>query len=357
MGQKWRWDQGRLTYFQFENLKEIAYCLSLLDGITINQKLIDPLRVNLMTATGLPFAPDSYRVWRNYKRVFECSYLASNINEKLYISDFCKKIVSDTNDTVDVDEYLSLFLPRFRFPFVAFNDYHKSDELIYPFCAVLKYLISMFMIGKRAVISLDEVFTLIIGNNCSGFEPVEHYIDLKKTSYQPTGDEYRQVREMLIFISQISILKWIKGALYLDITARDFDEFNGFQDLITPYYVQPKEKREDEFISITSFLQGNIVAPISLPTREVYEDEIFLEGKKSRVTHIKIERSPLLRRMYFSKHPKPICDMCTCDTQGRYPWTENILEVHHILPLSSTLIVTGDGTSFERCRRALSKLP
>jgi predicted HNH restriction endonuclease len=31
----------------------------------------------------------------------------------------------------------------------------------------------------------------------------------------------------------------------------------------------------------------------------------------------------------------------------RYPWTDNILEIHHILPLSSALLVTATGTSFD----------
>ena len=37
--------------------------------------------------------------------------------------------------------------------------------------------------------------------------------------------------------------------------------------------------------------------------------------------------------------------MCKCNTQKRYPWTDNILEVHHILPLSSSLSITTEGTS------------
>jgi len=202
------------------------------------------------------------------------------------------------------------------------------------------------MLGAKAQISLDDVFGIIIGNNCTGFEPVEYYSLLSKTSYQPSGDEYRQVREMLIFISQISVLKWIKGTLYLDVSVKDFKDYRQFDHLITPYFIEPKKSREEEFVAVTSLLNVDVRATsIILTSRELYSDETFLEGKKSRVTHIKIERSPILRRLYFNKYPKSICDMCTCDTQVRYPWTENILEVHHILPLSSTLIVTSAGTS------------
>jgi predicted HNH restriction endonuclease len=31
--------------------------------------------------------------------------------------------------------------------------------------------------------------------------------------------------------------------------------------------------------------------------------------------------------------------------QIRYPWTDNILELHHLLPLSSSLTITTKGTS------------
>ena len=88
--QKWRWDQGRLTYFQFENIKLIAQCLEKLEGADINQEP-DPLRAGLMASTGLPFSPSHYKVWRNYKRVFECAFLASNIDNHLYVSDFCRR--------------------------------------------------------------------------------------------------------------------------------------------------------------------------------------------------------------------------------------------------------------------------
>jgi hypothetical protein len=185
MGTKWHWDQGRLVYFQFENLKAIAHCLKRLENISINQKNFDPLRGELESWTGLPFAPQSYTVWRNYKRVFECSFLATNIDNRLTVTDFCDRIV---NDGIDVDEFLSLFIPRFRFPFAAFTDYNKSENLVYPFCALLKFLLSRFLLGKQPSLSLEDVFAYIVGNNCSGFEPIEYYGSLNSTDYKPVGD-------------------------------------------------------------------------------------------------------------------------------------------------------------------------
>ena len=68
---RWRWDQGRLGYFQFENIVRIAQVLKTLDGVPLNTRE-DLLRQPLMQGTGLPFAPAHYKVWRNYARVFAC---------------------------------------------------------------------------------------------------------------------------------------------------------------------------------------------------------------------------------------------------------------------------------------------
>lgn len=344
MIQKWRWDQGRLDYFQFDNLKAMAQCLVWLDGIIINQGDNDPIRSALERFTGLPFAPKSYKVWRNYKRVFECSFLATNIDENLYVTDFCKRIASDDDTTMGTDEFLTLFISRFRFPFPAFSDYTKSSDVVYPFCAILKYLVSNFLSGKSTFVSLEDVFRIIVGNNCTGLEPIQYYASLKSIEYVPEDDEQRQVREMLIFISQLSFLKWNKGLLFLDISRKDYEDYNGFQDLITPYYSELKETREEEYLAMTS-LHNSITYPFRLQSREIPTDSIFTEGKRTRVTHIKIERSPLLRKLFFEKYPKTVCNMCICDTHQRYPWTDNILEIHHVLPLSSSLLVNIQGTS------------
>jgi len=102
----WRWDQGRLEYFLFDNLQTIASCLTGLDGIELNPKEIDPLRPVLESGTGLPFSPSHYRVWRNYARVLGCSLLATKTGKHLLVSEICHKIADGT--IRDVDEYLTL---------------------------------------------------------------------------------------------------------------------------------------------------------------------------------------------------------------------------------------------------------
>ena len=73
MVEKWRWDQGRLTYFRFENLKSISQGLVELEGVEVDSAGDDIFRAVLTSKTDLPFAPVTYTVWRNYARVFQCT--------------------------------------------------------------------------------------------------------------------------------------------------------------------------------------------------------------------------------------------------------------------------------------------
>ncbi len=150
----------------------------------------------------------------------------------------------------------------------------------------------------------------------------------------------RQVREMLLVISQFSFLKWVDKKLYFD------DSFD-LKGLLTTFQLsttKPFADRIEEFIK-----QTNLIAlPSSLLPRQEFEmpvDLLFTEGKRTRVTHLKIERSPLLRKIYFDQHPHIICDMCQMEPRKRYPWVGNLLDIHHLLPLASGVAVTLSGTS------------
>jgi len=340
----WRWDQGRLLYFQFDILKRMAIVISELSGsdMTIGG---DILRNDLEQATSMPFAPSNYTVWRNYKRVFECSFLATKIDGRLQATDFCRELSRESSNIKDVDDYFSMYIPRFRFPFPAFQEYDVNDKITYPFCAILKYLAAQKINNRHPSITLDEVFNVIIANNCSGFENIDFYKNILPKEYLITGDEKRQVREMLIFISQMSILKWFNNSLFLDIDIDDIDSPE-FRKLISPLLQLPNILKEEDFLRLTRIDDG-IILPTKIRSREDASDETFIEGNKSRVTHLKIERSPLLRKIFLERNPEPFCHMCEINMTNKYPWTSYLIEMHHILPLSSTLAISTKGTSIE----------
>ena len=59
---EWRWDQGRVIYFQFDVIKETAKVLVKFEGRDINDNSVnEELRSLLMENVGLPFSPSHYK--------------------------------------------------------------------------------------------------------------------------------------------------------------------------------------------------------------------------------------------------------------------------------------------------------
>jgi hypothetical protein len=192
---------------------------------------------------------------------------------------------------------------------------------------------------------LDEIFNLVVGNNCTGYENLDFYKRLTPKAYPFTDTEKRQLREMVIFISQLSVLKVYNGHLWLDATNQ-----NALEELtkkfLAPVESTPKENRIDEFMALTK-LAGDIV----LPTIEIFASDVtdmeFIEGKRKRAEHFRVDRSPLLRKYYRDINRQPICNMCKLNVSVKYPWTGYMLDIHHLLPLSSSIAITTKGTSLQ----------
>ncbi len=335
---RWRWDQGRLEYFRFDNVVRIAETLAKLDGAPLNVGE-DPLRGPLVEHTGLEFKPDHYRVWRNYARVFRCALLATDIDHRLAVTSLCRKL-ADPSSGVTPDEYLNFVFSRFALPFPAFDDYNASVPPVHPFSAIAKFAVAR---GDSGV-SLRDVFSFVIGNGCMGMEDLSWYQTLAATGRSPEGDEERQVREMLVFMGQSSFLKWFDGRLYVDTS-----DLGAVLKATSPA-PRPTRKAvpEEEFFSIAESGSASSLRKLDteLNDREILSAS-FREGGRTFRTHGKIERSPLVRRRFFEIHPEAVCDACRVDVRHRYPWTDNILELHHLLPLSSTILVGGTTTSLE----------
>lgn len=338
----WRWDQGRLLYFQFDVLRDIAKTLIKFDNADISN-CEGLFRKTLVNETGMPFLPNHYTIKRNYSRVFQCSFLASFLGGKLVVTDICRDLAHSDGKIKSVDDYLFNYIGKFRFPFPAFDNYNAAEQRVYPFCAILKYLIAQRELGNEAKLSIEDIFHYIIGNNCTGFEDIGYYKGLAPVTYHYTDTERRQLREMVIFISQLSVLKVYNGYLYLDEIS------DNAKNEILNTFLQPesriaKDDRLQEFLEMTS-LGGEMV----VPTFEVFisdpADIEFIEGNKKRVEHFRIERSGLLRKYYKQVNPHPICHACGTDMSKRYPWTGYMLDIHHLLPLSSSVAISSTGTS------------
>jgi len=340
----WRWDQGRLLYFQFDILKRIADVLVKFDGVRIDD-CEHLFRSALELEVGMPFLPRGYAVLRNYKRVFECAFLATVLNKRLFVSDFCKELSKKNGIFSSSDDFFLSYISRFHYPFPAFEGYDSKQERVYPFCAIIKYLCSLHQRGVPANVSLEEIFHVIIANHCTGFEDLNFYRHLAPQEFQVDETSKRQLREMIIFISQLSLLKVYNGKLWLDII-----EPSTMPELVdnclTPVGSLPRESRFEEFSELTR-ISGELDLPVVEMLKPNKYDAEFIEGKRKRVEHFRIDRSPLLRQYYREQNQQPICAMCKMDVLHKYPWTDYLLDIHHLLPLSSSIAITKNGTSLE----------
>ncbi len=336
---RWRWDQGRLSYFHFDNICAIARVLNSLDGIDLDAKddfLRNPLEMN----TGLPFSPSHYKVWRNYARVFQCSMLASKIEGRLIVTSLCQNLAGQA--PFSPDEYLNFVFSHFQYPYPAFEEYSAQVPPVFPFIAILKLLIAR----RERPVSLEDVFSYVIGNDCTGLEDISHYRNLNRTSRLPYGDEERQVREMLVFMGQVSYIRWFDKKLYLDTS-----DIDAILSATVPFIGEKREcDPNTEFLRLSSLKNYAQMQnlDIKLRDRSVFEFAVR-EGRKAFDSHQKIERSPLLRTRFFRVNPEYICDACGMHPVEKYPWLtdSNILELHHILPLSATLNSNGSTTTLD----------
>lgn len=336
---RWRWDQGRLAYFQFENICAIAKVLKSLDGLTLDTKE-DLLRHPLEMNTGLPFSPAHYKVWRNYARVFQCSMLATRFENRLIVTELCQNLAG--KNPFSPDEYLNFVFSHFQYPYPAFEEYNEEIQARFPFIAILKFLIAR----KEKPISLDDVFSYIIGNECTGLEELFYYKNLNATPRLPIGDEERQVREMLVFMGQVSYIRWFDKLLYIDTS-----DFDTVLSATIPFLLPEREKEPNkEFLRLASLKNYAQMQNLDIKLRDRSVSEFAVrEGRKAFDSHQKIERSPLLRTRYFKINPVSVCDVCGLHPIEKYPWLtdSNILELHHVLPLSATLNINGTTTTLD----------
>ena len=332
---RWRWDQGRLDYFLYENVVRMARVLVGLDGVPLNARE-DLLRTPLEQGVELPFAPSHYKVWRNYARVFACSMLATSVGHRLVVTDLCRKL-ADESMSYSPDQYLNFVFSRFTLPFPAFDDYNPHLAATFPFVAILKFVFSHPSDG----VTLEDVFSYVIGNGCTGREDLAHYVALQKTNRRPMGDEARQVREMMVFMGQTSYLKWMNRRLLPDTT-----DVHSILRAVSPLALGTRRTfGAEEFLSITAMNSDLALRRLDV---EMNDRNVpvagFEEGRRVFRTHGRIERSPLVRRAYFRAHPDLVCDTCRMNVHSVYPWTENLLELHHVLPLSASINVNGTTT-------------
>jgi hypothetical protein len=350
----WRFDQGRLDYFNFDEIRRMAVVLGQVNGMTKPSFENDILREKLEKYSPRPFLPINYTVWRNYKRVFACALLATELNGCIVTTDLCNYV-----NKMDSDDYFAFFARKFYYPSPIFKGYNINKQQIFPIPAILKLILTRSIHFGNNYVSIDEIGNYLIANNITGLEPIATYKTL--TSKEFNGD-LRQTRELVQFISQFSFLKWESPNLFFDVSNQQ--EMYDIICQIEPISIERNPDPALELLNIASVSEpiNNSLGNYTMQ-RTINIDKDFSEGNKIRVTHIRTERSIKLKEFYFKYTQTPeICDMCRLDTKHKYPWTHYIIDIHHLLPLSSPARVEDKVTSLQdivgvcpTCHRAVHK--
>jgi len=358
----WHWDQGRLEYFQFDTVRRLA-------KFAVHNDLRAVERAPLSTAIGLPFFPDDtrYRPWRNYQRVFKLCLLVSEHGGEAVATPVAELLA--TPGAVTCDEYLHFLLQTHTEPTPALSGYDAKAEFRYPLLFALKYVLAKAAIGAGHTTNFDEILGKYRATGLSGSEDDSDFIGAVGMSLDPSkvlhgvpSDLMRQARESLRVISQISYLT--SAGSNLVVALEPEDAHNIFADLhgvLGPM----NEDREAEIRRRAHLFSGGTVHSFfdysSTVVSEVVESG-FIEGSKLKKTHVTIERNGQLRTAFFKAHAISHCDVCEMDTAKTYHWTERVLDLHHLLPLSSGTRSTSKGTTFEdlvpvcpTCHRAVHR--
>lgn len=358
----WHWDQGRMSYFQYDVLREVARFVTAHEWKRSDSTLI-------RDETGLPFAaPATHTPWRNYSRIFKLCLLVSE-KDGVAIPTPIAQLLTQAG-AVTCDEYLHFLVEATTDPSPALTGWKAialGQTVRHPLCFSLKYLLAKVAGLNEPITSIYEVIGAYIDSNLTGSEDDTAFLNLmhKRSAYEKIGRnaDSRQARESIKFISQISYLHSDGSNIITSLSQED--AMNIFQD-IHPI-AGPRETDGDLEIQrlATLFKDGSEHDFFDYKTT-IVSDELesgFAEGSKVKKTHIVIERNSKLRTLFFDRTPTTVCDACSIDTKKKYPWVERVLDLHHILPLSSgTRVDSRTGTILKdlvpvcpTCHRAIHR--
>jgi hypothetical protein len=357
----WRWDQGHLEYFQFDAIRQIAAFVEQHDFKAAP-------KAKLVSATGLSFsAPPTHTPWRNYSRALKLCLLVSEVGDQAQATPVAH--VLSTPGAVTCDEYMHFLACAFSSPSPALNDWNYAAQFRYPLLFALKYLLTKAIITDEPFASLNEILGAFGKTGFDGDEDATQFIAAvgNRTTYEAAGNACpenlrRQARESLRVIAQISYLHIRTGKMFVSLDAKDAHEI--FEDLAP--ILGPHDVDGDAEIRRLAALFSDGATSIVFEYPNTVTNEVvqsgFREGTKVEKTHITIERNANLRREFFAARPTAICDVCTVNTSLSYPWTKRVMDLHHLLPLSSGTRVEASGTTFDdlvpvcpSCHRAIHR--
>lgn len=355
----WHWDQGHLPYFQFDELRKIA-------KYVIENDFRGAEKQDLQMATGLPFkAPETHTAWRNYSRTLKIALLVRETHGRAEPTPIALALARPGE--VTCDEYLHFLACAFTEPSPALRDWRPNATFRYPLLFALKYLLikTRMDVGPPSA-TLAEIVGAYVSSGFIGDEREDEFASVAlAAAAHPSvvaGQNIRQARESLRVIAQLSYLHYQGQTLSVVLTASD--AANLFEQLV-PVDGARSRTRDAEIQRLASLFGSGDARPAADFGQRItlaIADTGFQEGSKLTRAHVTIERNATLRREFFTARNTTVCDFCLMDTARSFPWTERVLDLHHLLPLSSGTRVTAHGTKLDdlvpvcpSCHRAVHR--
>ncbi len=346
----WRWDQGRMSYFNFDAIRLLAKAAYATDVRTANRREMSEL-------TGKDFLPAEYDVpWRNYARVFKLCFLTDLEGRPTGLA---QKLLEPGQ--VESDQYFHFLATAFAVPSPAQSDYNVAHPPRWPLLFALKLLLARAALNLPVSVPLNHILATYMETGATGEETFEYYsqLDLGPRSIPAYADaaQIRQARESLKVLAQISYLSVDGIAVSVSLPPEEARMlFLGLKAVAGPQLADPSQ----ELMRVAdTFNGGTLVMPVGIETDLPV---FFPEGTRKFRTHFFLERNRNIRALFFSRRTIMHCDVCAMDTKQVYRH-DGLLELHHLLPLSSgSRVESRNGTILDdlvpvcpTCHRAVHK--
>lgn len=347
----WRWDQGHLPYFNFDATKKLAVA-------AITTDLISASKQKMRETTGLTFsAPSTHSPWRNYARVFKLCLLT---DAEAKPTSLAHRLAEP--GSIEGDQYFHFLARAFAVPSPAFQHYDNTQLPRWPLLFSLKMLLAHAATGLATPLSSEDIIAAFDHKNATGEEDLAYFSallsDLGRILSFPAARDFRQSRESLSVLSQISYLSLSEGRFLVGLSpdvARDL--FLAMKPVGGVRLASPSA----ELMRLADAFDSSSEVAFSPPEIESDLAVFFPEGARKFRTHLYLERNRNIRRLFFNRTPRAACDVCSVNTQETYK-LDGLLDLHHLLPLSSGSRVDGQGTMLNdlvpvcpTCHRAVHK--
>jgi predicted HNH restriction endonuclease len=203
----------------------------------------------------------------------------------------------------------------------------KSDEAE-PGCITGSALVKILM--TRGKTDYRTLLSILSNNLITGHESEAEMASKISTKNPQTksSDEVRQFREYIHFLAQGTFIAEDDEAAWVRGLSWPLDTFS-------PIEFKTSGDEERDILELGKLPSSSFKYIPSIGIDE-YLDILVSEGKATTHTTTRYERSPELRAAYQAKHGINLsCDICGIVPKSLYKTKSEVIELHHVMPLSS----------------------